>query len=132
MAHDVFRKGNGYPDRRLMHPQREWTIGLLVFIVIIAVGGVFAGRLLVTYRDINIEGDAGENIPRYSENRTTRALDLYRTKSVKFESERSIVPVVEQLVAEVSEDEDLEVGLSEAVLPQEAVPQETPTLEQGS
>ena len=66
MASAIVRHDKGYPDRRLMHPQREWFIGLVLFAVILIAGSLFAGDIFLTYQNIELsESDSGQSIPIY-------------------------------------------------------------------
>jgi len=87
MAQHVFKKGQGYPDRRLMHPRREWSIGLLVFAVVV-VGGAFASsQVYVKYSDVDaliIEADT--KIVSYDKQTVDAALELFRKRALLYET----------------------------------------------
>lgn len=53
MTKHVFRRSQGYPDRRLLHPIRDWFIGLCIFMVLMASGGAYAASLYVNYQHID-------------------------------------------------------------------------------
>ena len=53
MAEHVFRKSQGYPDRRLMHPKREWGIGIGIFLVLVSAGAIGAFSVFTSYRDFS-------------------------------------------------------------------------------
>lgn len=38
----VYKRGQGIPDRRLIHSRREWLIGVAVFMVITSIGAVWS------------------------------------------------------------------------------------------
>jgi len=81
MAKQVFRKTQGYPDRRIMHPHREWGSGILVFAVIVIVGGIFTGKVFISYLEVTATPDeTGSSIPRYRESSVREAIDLYQKK----------------------------------------------------
>lgn len=95
MAEHVFRKSQDYPDRRLMHPNREWGIGLVFFICIVLTGSVLSGNVFVKYRNVgNIKGSSGESIPQYREVIVKDALEAYRIQSAAYNELRGQVPVV--------------------------------------
>lgn len=85
MADHVFHRSQGYPDRKLMHPEREWMIGLLVFIIISLLGGLVARNLFLTYRntDVVTEGSV-ETVPKYKEVITQDALEQYRVRDSEY------------------------------------------------
>ncbi len=96
MAKQVFRKTQGYPDRRIMHPYREWGIGILVFALLVVAGGVVAGKVFVSYLDIDATDvqDAGTGIPRYREALVQDAIEMYQQKNDAYQAiEQTITPV---------------------------------------
>ena len=85
MAKAVVRRDKGYPDRRLMHPQREWFIGLAMFTFLVFLGSLFAAHTFVTYQNIDaLDGDPGSSIPSYKEASVAKALTLYRLRAQEF------------------------------------------------
>jgi len=81
MANDVFHRSQGYPDRRLMHPRREWGVGIFFFVLVTVVGSVVAGNIFVTYKNISVvAGDSGNSIPQYRNVLVQDALEMYRLK----------------------------------------------------
>ena len=96
MAKHVRRHSKGYPDRRIMHPQREWAIGLGIFACTVLFGSVLAGNLFVQYKNIDaVGGDAGDNIPRYKTVTVDDALELYEKRKEEYVRLRSVQPVVQ-------------------------------------
>lgn len=47
VARHIFRRGQGAPDRRLMHPMREWLIGVACASAVFVGGAAYAGFLFV-------------------------------------------------------------------------------------
>jgi hypothetical protein len=81
MSKHVFRKSQGYPDRRLMHPGREWLVGIVAFSFVVIVGSAFAGNLFIKYKNIDsVTGDSGERIPVYKEKVAQDALIEYQKR----------------------------------------------------
>ena len=121
MAKHVFKKGGGYPDRRLMHAKRDWAIGLFIFTIVVIAGGVIAGNIFALYNDVAlVEGDPGERIPTYNQNAADAALELYRERGVVHQGLQSEgVRVVEEVVVK----EVVEVIVGEAEV------EEVPALE---
>ena len=94
MVTAVVRHDKGYPDRRLMHPQREWLIGLILFVTIVLMGGLFAGDIFITYQNIELsEGDSGQSIPIYRDLSVQNSLDLYQVRKKEYDvlREKNIV-----------------------------------------
>lgn len=104
MSEHVFRKSQGYPDRRLMHPQREWGIGLLFFGFLVILGSILAGNIFVMYRDVGTtEGNAGESVPQYRTTIVQDALELYRTRNEKYKRMReNVLPASVEVAASSS------------------------------
>ena len=55
MVKNVVRRDRGVPDRRLMHPRREWSVGLLLWITVVLAGGFYAAVTFNTYTGINVD-----------------------------------------------------------------------------
>lgn len=96
MAEQVFRKSQGYPDRRIMHPKREWGIGVLLFVGIVVLGSVVAGKVFVLYGEVAvIDGNSGGSIPKYKEVIVQDALEKHRARAKQYEVlQGKDVPVV--------------------------------------
>ena len=86
MAEHVFRRSQGYPDRRLMHPKREWGIGILIFTLLVFIGSLLAGKMFVQYKDFTeVVGVTEQSVPKYRDVIVQDALDLYQQKEVQFD-----------------------------------------------
>jgi len=110
MADHVFKKSRGYPDRRLMHPQREWFIGIVLFMIVVALGSLFAGDVFVKYRNISVEdGDSGESIPRYRDAIIQNALESYQARTETYDTLRNAV-VAQPVVSTSTEESSVEQG----------------------
>ena len=102
MAKHVFKRGKGYPDRRLIHPKREWTVGLFMSLLVLFVGGTAAAQLYSTYRNVNtLLQVTPATMPRYNAQAVETALTEYRLREQEYESlqknkgvSQSVVPVV--------------------------------------
>jgi len=93
MTKAVFRKSQGYPDRKLMHPQREWGIGLIIFIGVVIVGSVFAGNVFVEYQHIDVStSESNESIPSYKKSVVQDALETYRSQTDTYTELQNQIP----------------------------------------
>jgi hypothetical protein len=82
MTKDVFRKGQGFSDRRIMHPHREWVTGLLLFIVVVVAGAVFSAQVYLRYSDVNaFKSVAPAEVITYNEAAVANALQEYRNRT---------------------------------------------------
>jgi len=92
MVTDVFHRSQGYPDRQLLHPQREWGIGVLMFIVVVMAGSAFVATIFVQYRDLSLaQGNVEESIPQYRAVIVQDALELYRARTEEYQQLRGEV-----------------------------------------
>lgn len=82
MTRHIFRRSKGVPDKRLLHPRREWGIGLCLFTVVLFVGSGFGAQSFTQFKDVTaIEGQAELSIPRYNENQIKSVLEVYQERS---------------------------------------------------
>ncbi len=87
MAHHIVRRGEGYPDRRIMHPARDWLIGLTgaAFLFLCASAG--AGYLF--WSKSNAATTASEvtiDSVKYDPKLIERVLTNYRARQAQYES----------------------------------------------
>lgn len=81
MVKKLLRHERGIPDRRLMHPHREWSIGLLISLLLSVSGGVYAFITFVSYSAISVESEAVEvDQLHYQRADAQAAIELYETK----------------------------------------------------
>ena len=78
---NVVRRDRGVPDRRLMHPRREWSVGLLLWITVVLAGGFYAAVTFNTYTGINVDDEVVEvNQLRYKRAEALDAIEIYEKK----------------------------------------------------
>lgn len=93
MASDVFKKGQGYPDRRLMHPDREWGIGLCMFAVVLAAGGFVAVQLYTKYSDVDaLITQQPINVVSYNTQAANTALTIFRERDAAYQALTNSLP----------------------------------------
>ena len=99
MAEHVFRRSSGIPDKKLMHPKREWAIGMVLFAVILVGGSILSSWSFAQYRNIDTQtGEASIQIPKYNETLIKNVLEEYKQREVIFNTyvtDTSLVPVIE-------------------------------------
>lgn len=99
MANHVFKRGKGIPDKRLMHPRREWGIGLLIFGAILIAGSILSAQSFSQFRGLETsDGDAGVTIPRYNQSEIDAVLTEYQQREINFKAliaDRSLVPTTD-------------------------------------
>lgn len=105
MANNIVRRDKAYPDRRLMHPQRDWFIGLLIFVIIMFTGSLFAGNMFVKYKNIKPETtNTLEKTVKYNYDIIREALELYRMKDLEHQQLRKNLPEISIPVQDKSSD----------------------------
>jgi hypothetical protein len=123
MAKHVLRRDRGVPDRKIMHPVRDWLIGILgastLFVFVMAYTGYtfFSG-----INEGSVAPDANSKVIRYDQETVIETLEFYKGKAAQFEmlrndiSNRTVVPEESLPVEEVeeqSEQEDFGMPTSE-------------------
>lgn len=83
----VSKRDQGVPDRELMHPRREWSIGLIIFLILVFTGGSYALFAFNSYSGISVEGEVVEvDQLHYKRADILKAIELYQQKRDDFES----------------------------------------------
>ena len=105
MASRLF-KGKRQPrDRQLMHPNREWFIGLCVALGILGVSGWWSANTYLNYQNVSIE-DGGETTQSqvvYREAQVQAVLDLYTEKANTLTGLISEAPIITEEIEEESQ-----------------------------
>ncbi len=108
----LIKKSSGIPDRRIMHPARDWFVGLGVSAVIFILSLMYAGYQFITIseqtdRIISVES----SVVRYNQKGVQDAIEYYKNKEDKFnrlrtEEYRIVSPIPEEAVS--AKDESAE------------------------
>lgn len=79
VAKRVRRTGRGLRDPQLMHPNREWGIGLLVAVLIFTISAVWSAQTYMKYKDasINLVEPVTENMQVYRAAMIDAALEKF-------------------------------------------------------
>lgn len=87
MAQHIGRRGNDIKDRTLLHPNREWAIGLLVFLLF-TLGGAGYNAYIFNYYASMEEYVTANDLPKveYKQPLITRVLEDYDARDKAFES----------------------------------------------
>lgn len=124
-ARSVVRHNRGYRLPVLIHPQRDWWIGLMLFSVITLGGSLFMARLYFVNQSLEgIVGIEGDAVPRYREEVVADVLKLYDARRDAYQEALGAIPVVPVLevasttpvtevgtsTVEVIEDAETQVG----------------------
>ncbi len=132
MARSVTRRTGGRAEHAVIHPRREWLIGLGVCLLIVVVTGVVSARQFIYY-DTFDENITPQKIPvqQYDAATAATAISIFEAKQAAFDvlvnrSQVAPAPVVEeQSVASSTPDEadpstETETDVVEEVAPQPA------------
>ncbi len=93
MARRVAQRGDGIPDRKLMHPYREWYIGLGLFFLVVAIGAAYNAFTFRHYSTIeNRVRGSGAEIVRYRNEIADRVLEAYRARIAEFSNLQIDIP----------------------------------------
>lgn len=113
MARHIAKRSSGRKDHRLMHPLRDWLIGLFTVVTLLLVGQVYTGFLLLQKQSEDIDSYTVQvETTSYKRERIDAALTTYREKQESFDSVRAEWALVQPVVPE-------EEGSEEGVDPDE-------------
>lgn len=106
MAKATLRHDQGYPERRLIHPHREWLIGMSMFMVLLLSGSTAAGLLFLHYQNLGADIVPSEQrIPNYQSVTVSDVLSVYANRTATFttlQTTNDVVPSVEMESATTS------------------------------
>tara|TARA_B100002051_G_C16745015_1_gene646987 strand:- start:6935 stop:7429 length:495 start_codon:yes stop_codon:yes gene_type:complete len=108
IARQIFKRNGGMQNPKLIHPSREWFIGLFVCVLIVILVAAWSAFTYTSYRNISVSQNsngAGENIV-YRESMVESALEQFAERAVEHESliNGSAGVLVEEPMVEVGED----------------------------
>ncbi len=90
----IMRAQSGIPDRRMMHPVRDWFIGLVLAILTLGGVSLYAGYTFMQHTSsgaVSVEHTAPV---RYEAEDVADALERYRTRNERFQALRVGLPYV--------------------------------------
>jgi hypothetical protein len=121
MAKHISKSKNGKYDRRILHPEREWIIGISFFLILSFAGSIFSARLYVRYSNVDSVNvsSAEDLVDNSSLTLIKEVIEQYDKREEQFNeiaSRKSIIIV---------EEEDEEDEGSEALQDGEAPVEET-------
>jgi len=105
----IIRRNKGVPDRRLMHPEREWFVGLGVALLIGLGGSLYAGSFFFSQEQVIKETfTVSSDTIRYKKDVVDEVFGTYRARSLEFDALREqdgILPEVEVQVVQPKEED---------------------------
>jgi len=130
MAHKIFRHQQGLHDPKMMHPEREWLVGLAITLLIFSISAYWSAHTYVENKNTTIVESANENndVVVYRESLVKSALAEFSEREQQLVEMLGTPPlVVESAVTDIEESatssENLGatvVGESDLALPTEA------------
>jgi uncharacterized protein HemX len=86
MMHKLFRHRASSYTKQMMHPRREWLIGLFCFAVLVTLGGATSGYEFMKYKELHqaVTPEAIQ-VESYKKNTVQKALKIYNQKKQTFE-----------------------------------------------
>ena len=87
MARSVMKRSQGYRPHKMMHPSRDWFIGIVLLIAVVGVGGALNAREYAAYNSLETQtnGDV-VSIKKYSYSMAQNARTLYEDRAQAFGS----------------------------------------------
>ena len=93
MARHIVRRSDGYRDRRIMHPRRDWLLGLAGTAILFVAGAFGAGYLFWNKSIAATEAyEVALDTVTYDSKLIKRVLAEYRGRSGRYEVFRGAVP----------------------------------------
>lgn len=93
-AKAAVRADQGYKERHLIHPKREWLMGLLVFTAMLLVASVWAAWLYNSYKDVRVEVSTNtESVPTLQTAMMGDVLEYYRQREARFDQMYNSTPL---------------------------------------
>lgn len=78
MARSVYKRSQGYPEVRLIHPHREWSRLLVASVFVLLLGMTYSGYTYIQFDAIESTVSVPTpKVVRYQENDINRALEQY-------------------------------------------------------
>lgn len=90
MVAHVTKRGGNIPDRRLIHPDREWAIGILICFLFLVAGFAYNAQRFSYFKNIEshlLESSSG--IVKYNNSDLEYVLQYYDERTVKFQQLRN-------------------------------------------
>ena len=115
MARHVLRRSQGRPDNRIIHPLRDWLIGLSIAVLMLVTLSIYAGSLFFTEKNNDIDAYSVDiETVTYEYERVNNVLETYRARETTFDKLRSFAPEssLNSLGEDEEDDESEEIPLS--------------------
>lgn len=82
----VMKRSGGIPDRRSIHPSRDWFIGLTIATFCFAIAALYAGYDFVTkYRNVDVMPMAPNTVVSYKQEDAQKILETFAERARVFQ-----------------------------------------------
>ncbi|MEM9336716.1 MAG: hypothetical protein AAGA35_02585 [Patescibacteria group bacterium] len=86
MARHVLKRARGRRDHQIMHPEREWLVGLLGFVVVVGVGSYWVWQQFERYSNLDpVGGESAVVSVAYRGEIVQAAIDRFGEKTDMYE-----------------------------------------------
>lgn len=90
IARHVLRRGQDAADQKVMHPVRDWTVGLVVASTLFMGFSAYAGFTFASkYRGVDVVPPFDNSIVVYKRNEAQEILVMYQNRKAEFETLRA-------------------------------------------
>lgn len=114
MVKKITRREQGIEDRRLMHPGREWVIGLVLSAIVTIAGGSYAFLVFLEYSGISVESEAVEvDQLQYDRASAIDAIEWYQALQASYETLLDTRP--QTAAPEPEPEEELDITIETTV-----------------
>jgi hypothetical protein len=131
MAKHIAKRSKGIPDNRIMHPTRDWLIGLVFVLCIFVVGSIYTGYRFVSEQSQDVSAyDVSVDTVEYKHTLIGNVSEQYDDIQIRFDElrgRRFIAPpdVVDDNDDVVEEDLIEEGAVDEEVVEDEPIEEES-------
>ena len=106
IAKKVLRSNKGLKSPQIMHPEREWLIGLFVAVVFFGTSAAWSAHMNIKYKNISVTGnnDVESDVVVYRESLVNSALQKFSSRQEIHESLLNSTPkiIAPEITNEVS------------------------------
>lgn len=102
MAKQVWRRDRGATDRRLMHPGRDWMIGLALAAAMFIAGSAWAGYQYIRVTSLSPDVPPPTPITRIDQAQLEMAIDVYAARRATYDAALSTTGVSAAALATTS------------------------------
>lgn len=112
MVRHVVRRSKGLPDKRMIHPRREWGIGVILALVLLIVGVGYTSVIYKQFNEIGEDtvGQVARSV-RYDAVLVEQAITHYQTQRTVFDAiltgaPKPVATSSEENIEEITTDTD--------------------------